>query len=187
MARRDVRTEMIEGAVGLLASHGVQGTSFALVLEATGAPRGSIYHHFPGGKNELVLAAVTAAGATVTSLIDAADADSPRDLVSMFVRGWKTTLSSGRFERGCAIAAASQGGEHELDIRTTAHDVFTQWRHALSRALVRSGADPCDADDHAALLIAAVEGALLMGRAAHSDEIFDVLERRLPLLVAPRG
>jgi|688.fasta_scaffold90548_4 TetR/AcrR family transcriptional repressor of lmrAB and yxaGH operons len=183
MARRDVKSEMIRGAGELLATHGVQGTSFALVLEATGAPRGSIYHHFPGGKHELVLAAVAAVGSAVTSLIDIAEADSPQELVTTFVRGWRSTLTSGRFERGCTIAAASQGAEDELDIRTAAHDVFTEWRQALARALVRSGTDPSDAEDHAALLIAAVEGALLMGRAAHSEEIFDVLERRLPRLL----
>jgi AcrR family transcriptional regulator len=185
MARRDVRTEMIRGASELLATHGVQGTSFSLVLETTGAPRGSIYHHFPGGKHELVLAAVAAAGASVTALIDAAESGSPGELATMFLDGWRAALTGGRFERGCVIAAASQTGEDELDIRTAAHGVFTEWRQALARALVRSGADPSLADDHAALLIAAIEGALLIGRAAHSAEIFDVLERQLPKLLGP--
>ncbi len=185
MARRDVRTEMIRGASELLATHGVQGTSFALVLEATGAPRGSIYHHFPGGKNELVLDAVAAVGASITALIDAAEADSPQEFVRVFVGGWRAALTGGQFERGCAIAAASQSGEDGSDVRAAAHAVFTEWRHALSRALVRCGGDPSAADDHAALLIATVEGALLIGRAAHSAEIFDVLERQLPRLVGP--
>ena len=176
---------MIRGAGELLATRGVQGTSFALVLEATGAPRGSIYHHFPGGKHELVLAAVAATGAAVTALIDATEASSPNEIATTFIGGWRAALTSGRFERGCAIAAASQSGDDEVDIRDAAHDVFTQWRHALARALVRSGADPSAADDQAALMIAAVEGALLIGRAAHSAEIFDVLERQLPRLVGP--
>ena len=60
---RDVRERMIEGAVRLLARHGLQATSFTEVLELTGAPRGSIYHHFPGGKDELISAAVDRAGA----------------------------------------------------------------------------------------------------------------------------
>jgi len=183
MARRDVRAEMISGASELLASHGVQGTSFALVLETTGAPRGSIYHHFPGGKNELVLAAIASAGESVTALIDATDADSPQDIVRMFVGGWRNLLTTAQFERGCVLAAASQTAEHETDIRVAADRYFTEWREALARALVRSGDDPTAADDHAALLIAAVEGALLMGRAARSAEIFDVLERQLPGLL----
>jgi len=56
--RTDVRTTMIDGAVRRLATHGVEGTSFAEVLAATGAPRGSVYHHFPGGKTELLHAAL---------------------------------------------------------------------------------------------------------------------------------
>ena len=58
MPRNEVRTKMVEGAVRLLAINGVEGTSFAEVLAATGAPRGSIYHHFPGGKTELLHAAL---------------------------------------------------------------------------------------------------------------------------------
>ena len=54
MNRRNVRQEMVSGAISLLAEKGVQGTSFAVVTEATKTPRGSIYHHFPGGKNELI-------------------------------------------------------------------------------------------------------------------------------------
>ena len=51
--RENVRSNMVEGAVRLLASRGVEGTSFSEVLAAADAPRGSVYHHFPGGKSEL--------------------------------------------------------------------------------------------------------------------------------------
>src|ERR1700685_4158371 len=56
--RGAVRARMVEGAVRLLATKGVEGTSFAEVLETTGSPRGSVYHHFPGGKPELLHAAL---------------------------------------------------------------------------------------------------------------------------------
>ena len=56
----DARNRMIAGAARLLARRGLQATSFSTVLAATGAPRGSIYHHFPGGKDELVVAALDA-------------------------------------------------------------------------------------------------------------------------------
>jgi TetR/AcrR family transcriptional repressor of lmrAB and yxaGH operons len=58
----EVRARMVDGAIALLASRGLEGTSFSEVLELTGAPRGSIYHHFPGGTAELVSAAVDGAG-----------------------------------------------------------------------------------------------------------------------------
>jgi AcrR family transcriptional regulator len=183
MARRDVKTEMISGAGDLLATHGVQGASFSLVIEKTGVPRGSIYHHFPGGKTELVQAAVLAVGAAVTSLIDAVEADSPVDVVSTFVEGWRASLNGGHFERGCAVAAASNDATGEPSIRTAANEVFTSWREALSRAFVRSGVERDEADDFATLCIAATEGALVLGRAARSDEVFDVLARQLPRFV----
>jgi TetR/AcrR family transcriptional regulator, lmrAB and yxaGH operons repressor len=78
MNRRNVRQEMVNGAISLLAEKGVQGTSFAVVTEATKTPRGSIYHHFPGGKNELIEEAVTSIGQLVTALIDAVEVDSPQ-------------------------------------------------------------------------------------------------------------
>ena len=54
----DVRQRMVLSALYLIAERGVQGTSIADVLERSGAPRGSVYHHFPGGKNEIVGAAM---------------------------------------------------------------------------------------------------------------------------------
>jgi len=55
VAKGDVRARMVAGAARLLAEKGMEGTSFAEVLAATGAPRGSTYHHFPGGKTERAL------------------------------------------------------------------------------------------------------------------------------------
>ena len=54
---RDSKEQMIEGAIQLLATKGLQATSFSEVLALTGAPRGSIYHHFPKGKNEMTFSA----------------------------------------------------------------------------------------------------------------------------------
>ena len=60
--RDDVREKMVLGALRLLATNGLEGVSFSTVLELTGAPRGSIYHHFPEGKNQLIGLAIVRAG-----------------------------------------------------------------------------------------------------------------------------
>ena len=82
---RDVRERMIEGAVRLLALHGLQATSFNEVLELTGAPRGSIYHHFPGGKDELISAAVDRAGAHALHALDDRDLASAEEITAVFL------------------------------------------------------------------------------------------------------
>lgn len=184
MAKSSVREEMIRGAAELLATRGVQGTSFADVLAHTGAPRGSIYHHFPGGKDELVQAAARSVGEGVVMLLDLLDAPSPAKVVDAFVDGWRSVLVSGEFESGCAVAATCLGSSEADALRTLAGEIFASWQQALSRAFVRSGATRRQADDLAVVCLAAVEGGLVLGRAAHDDQIFEVLKRQLRRLAA---
>lgn len=184
MARSNVREQMIRGAAELLSTDGVQGTSFSDVLQHTGAPRGSIYHHFPGGKDELVREAAASVGAGVAALLDALDVDSPELVVSAFVGGWRSVLVSSDHRRGCAVAATCVGAGGSSALLDVAGEVFAAWRSALGGAFVRSGVPAIEADDLAAMSIAAVEGALVLGRAARSDEVFDVVERQLRRLVS---
>jgi AcrR family transcriptional regulator len=184
MVKRDVREQMIRGAAELLSTHGVQGTSFADVLAHTGAPRGSIYHHFPDGKEELVHAAASSVGEDVLALLDAMEAATPAGVVDAFVDGWRAVLVGGEYRRGCAIAATCLGSSDAPSLHELSGEVFASWTAALSRAFVRSGAARRRADDLAALCLAAVEGALVLGRAAHDDRIFDVLKRQLRRLAA---
>src|SRR5260221_10126668 len=85
MPRTDIRTKMIEGALRRLAVNGVEGTSFAEVLAATGAPRGSIYHHFPGGKTELLHAALDLASERALATMEATRGQPPAVRRSRFL------------------------------------------------------------------------------------------------------
>jgi len=183
MNRRNVRQEMVNGAISLLAEKGVQGTSFAVVTEATKTPRGSIYHHFPGGKNELIEEALTSIGTLVTSLIDAVEVDSPSKVVDVFVESWRALLLANNFAGNCAVANASLGAGDEDSLKASANEVFKNWQHALARAFERSGAKRKDAVDFAAVCLASVEGALILGRASGSDEVFKALSRQLKKIV----
>jgi AcrR family transcriptional regulator len=169
---------MIRGAGELLATNGLQGTSFAEVLAHTGAPRGSIYHHFPGGKDELVREAVTSIGEGVVALLDALDG-SPTEVIDAFVEGWRSVLVGGDYRRGCAVAATSLESADAPQLLDLTAEVFRSWRTALSRALVRGGMTRRAADDLAAVSLAAVEGSLVLGRAERDDEIFAVTKRQL--------
>ena len=184
MNRRNVRQEMVNGAISLLAEKGVQGTSFAVVTEATKTPRGSIYHHFPGGKNELIEEAVTSIGQLVTALIDAVEVDSPSKVVDVFVESWRALLLANNFASNCAVANASLGASDEDSLKASADEVFKKWQHSLARAFERSGAKRKDAVDFAAVCLASVEGALILGRASGSDEVFNALSRHLKKIVS---
>jgi TetR/AcrR family transcriptional regulator, lmrAB and yxaGH operons repressor len=160
----EVRARMIEGAAALLATSGLPGTSLSEVLHRTGAPRGSIYHHFPGGKDELVGAALAETLRRVLDLIDP-DSSAPADEVAeSFLGAWRTLLARSDFAAGCALVAVTVGTE-SAELRGQAGEAFRTWRAQLAGALERGGLPAAAAQRHATLLLAASEGAVVMSRA----------------------
>src|SRR5271165_7282947 len=89
---RDVRARMIDGAVRLLAQHGLQATSFSEVLELTGAPRGSLYHHFPEGKEQLIRSAVDLAGDRALDALNGRTGASAEEITVFFLGIWREIL-----------------------------------------------------------------------------------------------
>src|SRR5258705_13873654 len=88
----DPKRRMISSAMLLLARRGLQATSFTEVLEHSGAPRGSVYHHFPGGKDELVGAAIEYASTRALKLLDAKAGAGAQVIVATFLQLWREVL-----------------------------------------------------------------------------------------------
>jgi TetR/AcrR family transcriptional regulator, lmrAB and yxaGH operons repressor len=167
-----VRERMIAGAVRLLAQQGLQATSFSEVLALTGAPRGSIYHHFPGGKDQLVAAAVEAAGAHALDVLTPLAGQDPVVVTETFLGLWRLLLERTDSSIGCAVLAVTVAtGSDELLDRAGA--VFRSWRSRLAELLTAGGHPQPDA--FAATLIAASEGAVVLARASRSLEPFDAV------------
>src|SRR3954467_6130203 len=99
MKTRDL---MIHGARLLLAEKGLQETSFSEVLARTGAPRGSIYHHFPEGKDQLVGLAVDRAGEAALAVMEGTAGRPAAEIVDTFLGLWRTLLDRAGFRIGCA-------------------------------------------------------------------------------------
>ena len=174
----EVRDRMVAGAVRLLAQRGLQATSFTTVLAETGAPRGSIYHHFPGGKEELVTAAIGAAQRHVLSLVDRDTGAPAVDVARSFLQSWRALLTYAEFGAGCALVAVTVAAESENE-RQRAAEAFTAWRDKLAGALEAGGLSGGDARSAATLLLAASEGAVLMSRAQRDIESFDLVAAQL--------
>ena len=170
----DARDRMIAGAARLLARHGLQATSFSTVLAETGAPRGSIYHHFPGGKDELIIAAIGATEHHVIGLLDFPAGTTVRQVVESFLGAWRLLLTAADFHAGCALVAVTVAAEAD-DVRERAAQAFGTWRTALVDALHQAGMDPVVAETTAALLLSACEGAVVMSRAERDLGPFDAV------------
>ncbi|MCW2985941.1 MAG: Transcriptional regulator, TetR, partial [Conexibacter sp.] len=121
MAASDARDRMIASTTILIRERGVEATALSDVLEHSGAPRGSIYHHFPGGKGQLVEEATRVAGGAFTdALVGALDAGDPLVALRAFADAWLATLRESDFGAGCPIAAVAVEGDRMPSARAAA-------------------------------------------------------------------
>ena len=176
----DARKKMIESAATLLAMRGLQGTAFTDVVERSGAPRGSIYHHFPEGKDQLVDAAMELAGerALRRSRRAAGVAAEGRRPERSSSSGVRCLVRSG-LRAGCAVLAVTVAADSPDLLERAGVDlpgVARSARRALRRWRDRS---PAAADRLAMTLIAATEGAVVVSRAEQSLEPFELVAQEL--------
>jgi TetR/AcrR family transcriptional regulator, lmrAB and yxaGH operons repressor len=170
----NARQRMIESAAQLMRERGVEATSFSDVIEHSGAPRGSIYHHFPGGKAQLVEEATRWAGAYIGRGIAAShEHGDPLDALEAMANFWRQVLGSSEFAAGCPVVAGTVEGDRTPGAREAAGEVFAGWQELISDNLVEHGVEPERAASLAAILLGATEGAVILCRAERSMEPFE--------------
>ena len=183
---RSARERMVESAVVLLAKRGFQGASFTEVLAHSKAPRGSIYHHFPDGKEQLIAAAVDYAGARAVLLLDALSGRRPVEVVDAFMAMWRAVLERSGFTAGCSVLAVTVSADSGV-LLERAGEVFRSWQARLAELLRAGGLAAEDADGLATMMIAASEGAVVLARAQRSLAPLDTVHRQLRVLAATYG
>lgn len=190
----DTRTKMVAGAADLMSRRGVNATSMREVVRHTGTPRGSISHHFPGGKQQLLEDAIVFAGAQVSGPLEHLTRD--RGAIAglrAFIALWRQTLEKTEFEAGCPVLAVAieqyvsdamdKDGEPDEAAQRRLHElangVFANWQKILAAALKREGVAAGRARRLGALIVASVEGTVAMCRAARSAQPLDDVRQEL--------
>jgi len=177
-----VKQRMIREAALALARKGLQRASFSEVLEAAGAPRGSLYHHFPNGKAELVLDALAAASERVTKALDATAGKPAPEVAAAFFAIWRNVLALTDFGAGCAVAAVTVAAETPAQIDSVAA-IFRAWRDQLAGLLAAGGIEDKQSHSLAATLVSAAEGAVVLARAERAFAPFDLVAEALVAVV----
>ena len=169
---------MVASAVDLLARRGLQATSLSEVLEQSGAPRGSVYHHFPDGKDQLIASALDLAGDRAIELLDRKAGAPAEEVAAWFIHIWREILVRAKFDAGCAVLAVTVATDSP-ELREHAARIFRTWRGRLAELLEQGGLAPRDAARFAATLVASCEGAMALSRAEQSLEPFDLVAEQL--------
>jgi TetR/AcrR family transcriptional repressor of lmrAB and yxaGH operons len=166
---------MIHAASELFGQRGYHATAFSDVIEGSGAPRGSIYFHFPGGKHELAREATALAGdeIEVTVAEAASQAADPASLVRLLAEGMVQRLEASDYKHGCSIATmVLELAPYDEELTVEFDSVFARWRAALVDSFETWGIAAANGIVLADLVMSAFEGALILGRAARSPEPF---------------
>lgn len=160
------RATMVRTAAILLGENGVAGTTIDEVLRVSGAPRGSVYHHFPAGRAELLTAAVEHATETILDFARGADGLEPATVLDAFVDYWRRRLIESDFRAGCPVVAAAVDADPSLpELSELAADAFTRWQDALAAVLVHGGMAGEAAQRQALQSLCLLEGAVVLCRA----------------------
>ena len=186
-----VRERLTSATAKLMQRHGVAGTGIAEILSTSGVTRRSIYLNFPGGKAELVAAATRSAGDEMsTTLRSYMEQDDP---IEAFTRMWSDGLVSTDFEGGCPIVAAASSRDESPEGASTAADVFAEWAQVLADRFRADGLNRAAAQSLSTMVVASVEGAVILSRAARSTKPLEQVAHHLNELIAahrpapPRG
>lgn len=178
------RERLIDSAIDLLCRHGVAGTGMAELLEHSGTARRSVYVNFPGGKSELMTEATRAAGRRIDSALAGTTPDGGlRESLAAFIESWKDTLRSTDYTAGCPVVAAALGRSESPAAADAAGEVFTTWQQVIAERLRDEAFAIDEAESLATTVVAAIEGAVILCRAARSTDPLDRTARMLDRLV----
>lgn len=181
------RERLLDAAADLLHRKGYSATGLSEVTSRAKTPKGSLYFHFPGGKEQLGAEALTVSGNRFYTGIKAVVAGAPdgpkavRDLAAMLAFGLSTT----GYQLGCPIATTTlEAASSSPLIREAADAAFASWIGALQERLVADGHDAAAAKKLSTLVLSTLEGAMVLARATQSTEALDIAADALADLVA---
>jgi AcrR family transcriptional regulator len=170
---------MVSSAATLIRERGIHGVGLREVVAHSGGPRGSLGRYFPGGKTQLVTEAIDDALAAVYSELDRtlAEAKTFAEAIDMIVTPWRRLLVGHDFALGCPLAATVVDAADNDDLRNHVGELLVRWLAPVADVYVKFGAPPAEAEEDATVLLAALEGALILSRARRSIHPLDTVER----------
>jgi AcrR family transcriptional regulator len=180
------RSAIVATAATLFRRQGYAATGINQIAEVSGAPKGSLYHYFPDGKDQIGEAAVRFAGARVATTLQQLFDETPSTaaLVKAYgnkLRGW---MAQSDFRDGCPITTTLlETAPQSPSLTAAGREAFEAWCGVIAKALVRDGFAKAEARKLSTLVISSLEGALILTRVQGSGRaISDVIEMLVKML-----
>jgi len=181
------RERMVISAALLIRERGAHPTAIADVLEHSGAPRGSAYHYFPGGRTQLLCEAIDFAGEYIAARI--AKGQSGVEVLDELVADYRNQLLHNDYRAGCPVVAVTveAGDPTKQDQATAVIDhaaaAFARWTDLIAQRLIADGVSAKRAEELAMLTSTAIEGAIVVARASRDVKPLDLVHGQLRALM----
>lgn len=178
------RKKLVDATAALLRRQGYHATGLSDIVAESGAPRGSLYFYFPGGKDELARAALAASGAEWRARIETAVANA-QDLdgaIAAVIELLADDLEASGWDNGCPVAAVALEAISE-PVRAAVAAHYAGWRDGIAERLATFGVPAGPARQLATIALAAIEGALLLARVQRSREPLEAVGAVLRTMV----
>lgn len=179
----DSKQRIEVAAAGLLARHGYHGFGLKKLSEVAGLPYGSIYHHFPGGKEEIAVGAITGTGVVVGRMISQASGDVFATTATVFDVMAEQLVASD-WTDGCPVGTpALDGGSDVERVRIACVSAFESMAQSFADLLVELGLSVRESHELATTVVAAYEGATILARVRRSDEPLHTVSTAMARLI----
>jgi TetR/AcrR family transcriptional repressor of lmrAB and yxaGH operons len=187
--RGESKKRALRTAAELFRRQGYNGTGLNQIVAESGAPKGSLYFHFPGGKSELAVEAVTASGRAVGNAIGRVleSTDDAAEAIGRVIDFIAADLRHSDYQHGCPVGSvAVDVASTSEPIRTACREIFDEWQATIARRLEKSGWDEQAASDDALVVVSLLEGALVLARSRRDTAPFDAVARHVRVTLTAR-
>lgn len=185
------RERLIETTCQLMEKQGYHATGLKQIIEESGAPKGSLYYYFPGGKEQLAVEAIERTGQLVAERIcrNLADLEGVGGAITVYIRSIADAVESSGFQAGGPLTAvAMESATTNKPLNQACRNAFDQILSAFEVWLVSQGYGAARSARLAAFITAAIEGAIILSRTQHSgDPLRQVAEELQHLLENARA
>jgi TetR/AcrR family transcriptional repressor of lmrAB and yxaGH operons len=180
------RDKIIATTCELLELQGYHATGLNQIIHDSGSPKGSLYHYFPGGKEELAAESVRRVGRIVLERIrhNLAEIDDPAEAVEMFIRRIAASVEQSGFRAGGPITTvALETASSSERLREECQQIYAGWQAAFADKLIHSGIDEAAARRLAQVMIASIEGGIILCRTERSRTPLEAVAAAMGTLV----
>jgi TetR/AcrR family transcriptional repressor of lmrAB and yxaGH operons len=187
--RGDSRKRTLRTASELFRRQGYSGTGLNQILDESGTPKGSLYFHFPGGKTELAVQAVTGSGRAIGNAIGQVleSTDDAAEAIGRVIDFIAADLRHSDYAHGCPVGSvAVDVASTSEEIRAACQTIFDEWTATIAGRLQAAGWDEQAAFDDALVVVSLLEGALVLARSRRDTAPFDAVARHVRATLSAR-